>query len=523
MTAENGNTWCTRRQSTTATHSLDEPQIRLNGTSRTASAASVAASRVSTVVATTIVLALLLSNSPSAGAASSSFPRLQGLVGTLRLTARCTQSLSRGDDDNSDSSSSSYPVNDISDNPLLLHLPSSATQPSISYATGALLGNSALAIVVSSVSHGLYELLRRLRQKAVKRRSNAAMMFTEKGEQVHNDVSFFDGARVICTYFLPTTPLPASMLLVHALLVEPTVNAAVVSLASGDRGVTSVILGLVIGLGWIALPFAFLWLLCVRHSPLPVATVAVRRIPNVGLRFERIGRALEWLCAEREEWVAAGRTRVAREAAQNVMARLGPTFRGFRGGRHWYFIVDAALAVLTGIFVGAAESVEIADACDAAVWGTACVAAIAVASIVLIVALRPFVVRSELYSSLCVSLLAVVAGALMLASDVEASGVVSLLASVLGLLPPIAALLWNACLREKDSDVYWNKITARASNGKRKKVTRSGSLDHSVQFSRRPTTRSSVFGVSAAYTETKKQDNKKERDDKPGGKPCGVA
>ncbi|CUG89005.1 membrane-associated protein, putative [Bodo saltans] len=440
MTAENGETWCTQ---TTVTHSLEESRsTRLKDTNGPTAAlvASVAASRVSTVVATSIVLAVLLSNSP-VSAASSAFPRLQGLVGSLRLSARCTQSLS-GDNDND---SSGYPVSEVSDNPLLLQLPSSATQLSISYAAGALLGNSALVIVVSVVSHGFHKVQWYL---AVKRRN--MLMPMEKKTQAHNDVSFLTGVFTVCLSFLPTTPLPSSLLLFQGLLLEPTVNAAIVSVASGHRGVLSVILGLVIGLGWIALPFAFLWLLCIRHAPLPVVTVAVRRIPNVRLRFEHVGRALEWLCAEQEEWITAGRSRVAREAAQNVMAQLGPTFRGFRGGRHWYFIVDAALAVLTGVFVGAAESVESADACDAAVWGTACVGAVALASFVLIGGLRPFVVRFELFVSLCVSLLAVIAGALLLANAVEASGVVSLLASVFGLLPPIAALMWTVCLREKN-------------------------------------------------------------------------
>ncbi|CUG80517.1 transmembrane protein, putative, partial [Bodo saltans] len=295
MTAEGGETWCTQKTQQHTTVSS-----RLNDTGApTALSASAAASRVSTVVATTIVFSVLLSNSPSAGGASSSFPRLQGLVGTLRLSARCTQWLSGDDDDNSDSTIN-YPVNDISDNPLLLQLPSSVTQPSISYATGALLGNSALVIVASVVSHGLHKIHRHLEAKAVMRRKTAVILPEAKVAQADNACTFVDGVYTMCMYFLPTTPLPASLLLFQGLLLEPTVNAAVVSVASGDRGVTSVILGLVIGLGWIALPCVFLWLLYVCNSPLPVATVAVRRIPNVRLRFERIGRALEWLCAERE-------------------------------------------------------------------------------------------------------------------------------------------------------------------------------------------------------------------------------
>ncbi|CUG80565.1 transmembrane protein, putative, partial [Bodo saltans] len=143
---------------------------------------------------------------------------------------------------------------------------------------------------------------------------------------------------------------------------------------------------------------------------------------------------------------------------------------------------------------------EIADACDAAVWGTACVGAVALVSFVLIAGLRPFVVRAEFFSSLCVSLLAVVAGALMLASDVEASGVVSLLASVLGLLTFLAVLMWTVCLRGKKSDAHWNDNLMSKSGDERKKKIRG--LESPVKFTRRPTARPSLFGVSAAYIET---------------------
>lgn len=243
--------------------------------------------------------------------------------------------------------------------------------------------------------------------------------------------------------FLPTTPLPASLMVLYGFLQEPTMGAAVACIASSDTGVVAVVLGTVVGGTWLALPCVFVWHVCVRHSPLPLATIPTRRVSRTKLRWERAGRMLEWLCAEREEWVAAAGGATRNAAARLMKVRFGALFEAFRGGTHWYFAVDVLLGALTGVVIGAAESVDSADACAAAVWGTSCVLAIAALSVVLCVVLRPHVVRCELLVAVCVSALAVVAAGLQLAGEMSSSAAVSLAASVLALLPFMAGLAWN--------------------------------------------------------------------------------
>ncbi|CUG88349.1 transmembrane protein, putative [Bodo saltans] len=403
----------------------------------------------SAVTAAVLALAMLTS---STGVASA-VPRLQGMVGTLRLAARCVATSS---DSGDDSSSSNYAGTDISDNPLFLHLP---VAPSLSYAAGALLGNTLLVAGVAVVSHTM-SLLRKWVNRNMIDTNSFVSQFSTLDLKPQSSLSWYQMRlrtfAALCCSVLPTTPLPASLQCQQGFLLQPVAAAAMVCLLSSDRGPLSVLLAIIIGVAWIAVPCTFMWVLCVKYSPLPLTTIATRSADTMHFRWVRGGRMLEWLCTEREEWVATGHGRAAKATSRYVKLRLSAVFESYRGGRHWYFGVDALQSVLTGVAVGAAESVTAADVCTAAVWGTACVGAIAAVSAVLCIVLQPHVVRFELLAAVAVSLLAVLAAVLILADDANASGVVSLVASVAELLPLVAALVWKCCHVHRSTTPHLN-------------------------------------------------------------------
>lgn len=268
-------------------------------------------------------------------------------------------------------------------------------------------------------------------------------------------------AVTVCCRFLPTTRLPGSLLRLQGLLLQPVIAAAVACVVNSDRNVGSVALAVVIGLTWIAVPCVFMWLLLVKHAPLPLMTIPCRRVDSKYLRWERVGRALEWLCAEQGMWVAAGRygqnERSRTSAAHDIMKTLGVVFEGYRSGRHWYFGVDVLTGVVTGAVVGAAESVVEEHACTAAIWGTVCVGAVSALNGVLCAVLRPHTVRCELLVTVSISMLTAIAEAILLAGDAEASGTVSVVASIVGLLSLVAGLAWKACLSTKTTIVSTTK------------------------------------------------------------------
>ncbi|CUG55892.1 GPI-anchored surface protein, putative [Bodo saltans] len=432
MAVDEGSSWCTLPLVVSATASVARPH----------SGAPNQQTRVlDDVAAAAITSALAIALLTSSTGAASVLPRLQGMAGTLRLASRCDAATSDVDDSSTGNDSSNYAANDISDNPLLLHLPIS---PSLTYAAGALVGNTLLVVGVAVLSHGM----RKVDEWAQSRRLAAGT------HAANNSVAqqLVVGFAKVCCRVIPTTPLPASLMQLQGLLLQPVIAAAVVCTASSDRGVLSVVLAVIIGCAWMTVPCVFMWLLCVKYSPLPLITVYSRRLDPKRMRWASGGEALEWLCAEREEWIAGGHGRAAKAAARHVKLRLSAVFSGYRGGRHWYFGVDALQSVLTGAAVGAAESVTAADACSAVVWGTACVGAIAAVTAVLCIVLRPHVVRFELLAAVAVSLLAVLAAVLILADDVNGAAIVSLVAASAELLPLAARLVWSACLRSRTLD-----------------------------------------------------------------------
>ncbi|CUG75759.1 membrane-associated protein, putative [Bodo saltans] len=215
-------------------------------------------------VATTVVLGASLLSTSSVGA--SVVPRLQGIVGAFRLAARCqlsTSSSGQSSDEGASSDSSGYVANDISDNPLLLHFIPVA--PSLAYAVGALIGNTLLVIAVGVVSR----FLGVAKHHAIKTVKGARKYCPSRKRVLGEaDDSLSLGAEMflVASEVLPTVPLPASLMLLCGLLQEPTMMAAVASVAYYERDTASVVMGVAIGLCWIALPCVFLWLLLVTHS-----------------------------------------------------------------------------------------------------------------------------------------------------------------------------------------------------------------------------------------------------------------
>jgi hypothetical protein len=418
------------------------------------------AARMSAVTTSAMVGGMLF---PTASAATS-VPLLQGLVGVMRISARCTM-VENGDAPAA--SSDTYAASDVSDNPLRLRLPSSVVGPSLAYATGALLGNTALVVIVGALSHCLHRLGSTLQHDKTKKPAHPRTEIvalqrdrrtTQRASYVLSRPTLHSVVRVM-RRLLPSAPLPASLTVLYGLLLEPTIGAAMSCVVSEDRGAASVVVALIIGLLWLGLPCLLLWLLCVKHAPLPLLSIATRRVDAKQLRWQRIGRALEWLCAEREEWVLAPskRRRAARVVARGVKQRLGLLFEGLRGGRHWYFGIDALLGVLTGAVVGLAESVSDAQACAAAVWGAAIVGIIAALSGCFCLVLRPFVVRFEIFAAVSVSGLAVLVCALSVSGSSSASGGVAIVAAVMEQLPIVANLLWWGIVCNADRNTTMKK------------------------------------------------------------------
>ncbi|CUG88350.1 transmembrane protein, putative [Bodo saltans] len=443
------DTWCARCPGTTASLTLIEGPIETHSKARPSLLPSQPTQLTRTTAAVTTA-ALALAMLTSSSGVASVLPRLQGMVGYLKLASRCAAQSEAPPTEGSheDASDSNYAANDVSDNPFLLRLPS--TEPSLAYAAGALVGNTLLVIAVAVVSHLAHRWERWAHQELHNDESSNAQPKKDESAVYSRRLFLATISTTFCRV-LPTTPLPASLMQLQGLLLQPVVAAAVACIASSDRGVLSVMLAVVIGSAWIAVPCVFMWLLCVKYSPLPLITIYSRRTNAQRMRWKRGGEALEWLCAEREEWVAA-RGRAAKAAARHVKLRLSAVFAGYRGGRHWYLGVDAFQSVLTGAIVGTAQSVDAADACSAVVWGTGCVGAMATGTAVLCVVLQPHVVRFELLAAVVVSLLAVLAAVLILADDVNGAAIVSLVAAAMELLPLAARLLWNACLRSRKSD-----------------------------------------------------------------------
>ncbi|CUI15029.1 GPI-anchored surface protein, putative, partial [Bodo saltans] len=445
MAALEGSQWCTMDDPSYSVTALPPPppiEARVVPLFTVA-----AASRASSAVSVVLLLSALTSSFVSI---SGALPLLQGVVGGLRLSARCSSVTANSSSSaNDEDDPSNYVANDYSDNPLLLQLPSSTTTtvaPSLSYATGALLGNLLLLVVVGVMSHLLLRVNHWAAHPSDSHRQfqHLQRFFGDHGSREHsqNDgktlSSRLKKVIILCCQYLPTAPLPASFMIVHGLLLQPTVGAAVACVVSSDRGAISVALAAVVGGLWASTPCLFIWLLCVRHSPFPLAAIAAPRVNIKRLRLVRVGRPLEWFSAEQEEWVAPS------AACRSLKTQCGSLFKQFRGGRHWYFGIDALLGAATGAVTGAAQSVSSASACDAAVWGTASVGAIAVASLVTCALLRPQIVRGDFITTISIDVLAIVAEALLLAGYGNAAGNVSLVATSAALVPLVCGLLWDA-------------------------------------------------------------------------------
>ena len=332
---------------------------------------------VNAVTIATMTIALV------GGGSTTGMPSLQGAVGAMRLAYRCSSE--KGVDDvNKSPPPTGDPSSESTDNPLGIVLPS--CPPELAAAGGAIIGNSVLVAVIAVASHALVKV-RRMRWKLPSRfRARARMLGS------------------VLDALVPSSLLPGSVVIGHAVLLQPTIRAAVVSIGGAARTAGTISIGLA-GVLLCVVPGVLLWW---KISRLRLTMKPLRETQLVPVNP---ARALSWVAEPRWQW---------RSVCTDTLPQYGIVIEAHN--RRWYFLVEQSLAAAGGVVLGASWVAD--DACSAAVWGTSFTMPLAVVEMILCVWLRPHVARLEAGVIILVCLLSIVVHILILVGlDAEAGGV----------------------------------------------------------------------------------------------------
>jgi hypothetical protein len=386
------------------------------------------------LVTTTIVGAVASSSAVARG----TLPLVQGVLGTLRLNARCAShdtTLLDGLEDNLDELS--FVSSTRTENLLMLRMPSGdAVETELSFAVGALLGNTLLLMLVALVSHVLHVTEEYAQRHTSHRQCHSTTSTSSDNKSIPQTFATF--VTSIC-FVLPTVPFPASLLIFHAVLLEPTMTAGVACVASPQRSPASVIVGAVVAGVWIGIPAYFLWCVSVKHAPLPLITVP-RSVYGVRSRRSEsiVTRIAMWVMLPSEVWVPRG---APSRLARNISQKFGFVFDGYRRQRLWFFAVEGGIGVTTGVIVGLAASVDEENACSAAEWGTALALVNSIVAIAACLVLKPHLVVINKIAFVCNAVLASLAQVCVLFGYDYAGAMIATAAMILDVLIMVSLVL----------------------------------------------------------------------------------
>jgi Leucine-rich repeat (LRR) protein len=351
-------------------------------------------------------------------AASVAF--LQGAFASSRFRRHCSAVT---DDDPANDANDPPPLSNPMDNPTQLELSQKAGR----YAGGAVIGNSALLTGATIIGHAATLLKLRLRKRAPHASGQA-------------------GRCIVA--LLPCEDLfPASGFMLYSLLIQPSIVACVV-LASHSGGAADAFVIVVVGVViWLAPLMVFAWKLFRMRLPFTtirakkenlisekearktehqtVAPPAHKAIPRRATLVTVEAQADDITAQQESHTELSAKDRLyvqwtdllhffwspthswrsthdgaSDKSAQRVFYRsYGVLFAGVRVEWKMLFAVELGLAAVSGVVQGAAEVAGISgnadEVCDAAVWGSATLAVLAAAVLVLHVVWKPCLVRFD--------------------------------------------------------------------------------------------------------------------------------
>lgn len=402
---------------------------------------------------------LMTGNGGSGG--RGAVPALQRAMSALRLAARC-----RGDADEEDDDDENVPMfGALVDNPLSAAIPMGG-HPLISldHAAGAAVVNLALVCGIAHLLHMFGCAQRWFSKQQHRQDANAPLSSTPC--VVRNLMQWaFD--------VLPSAGLPGSIAVPFGTLLQPSVAACVALMMMATLGLDGgdsqrshfsstqpVLCGALMLVLWLVFP-----LLCchevlwrgrvraagkVRFVLRSVSVVpALRRHRRAGSRGE--AKLQTSLCGflrriavvavstsnnlmkPLERWVPRSsvslRGTAGRRVADCLLRNMEAVFGGYVHQREWYFVVDWAFAIASGVVLGASEAMSVitlgesegvASACDIFHWSTGASIALGALYVVLCAWLRPLTVKLEQWTGVVLCAVGVLCEVLLLAAGGKA-------------------------------------------------------------------------------------------------------
>jgi hypothetical protein len=374
--------------------------------------------------------ALATSTSVSAALARGAVPALQRANTALRFAAKCTSGTAGAADD-------SAMLSSLGDNPMQLSIATRSFSDQYDHAAGAVVGNTALLIVLGGVSH----LVGRLRISA---------RFDDCSVDGASRLGRLCSLRTLFA-ILPSSLLPGAVALPYTILMQPTVSGCV-ALLVGGAGRGSAALGAVLLALWVSVPMYFCWEILWRYRGLLRVEDSEEELDGSALSFPLHTRATRsvrgmipsstlfaWFMRPTEVWVRPRRSDDNAALLATLYERLEAVFEPYVGGREWFFLVEWGVGIISGAILGAAEVMSSSDdsalhcrAAELAAWSGIVMGG---AQVLAYFILWPLQVRLELLTAAIVGGLAVGSQLLVLAdaSDNVVSSTI-LTASIVELL-----------------------------------------------------------------------------------------
>lgn len=338
--------------------SLGKERTTHSASLETAAAAALPRQPSTTQALTAAMVYVSLTSVSSFG--RSVVPGLQRSAAALRLRARCNDDPAAGDPDTPLFST-------LADNPLDASLLVGGY--ALHSAAGAAVIN---ALLVVAIAFGLQ--LFAIWQSCVSSMSSKWI------------------AAVIET--LPSSPLPGGIAVSFGTLLQPSVGACVALVVSNAVTSSSRACGIVMLSVWASFPCYCLFQVVHRGRRRGVFVLASRALRKPALKTCPIATLVNTvrvhLCEPATLWVIP---RGSPTIAAFLRNRMEAVFGGYVEHREWFFAMEWALGVLSGIVLGVAEVDD--DTCTAALWSAACSIAFTVVQLALHIRLRPSAVALE--------------------------------------------------------------------------------------------------------------------------------
>ncbi|CUG09633.1 membrane-associated protein, putative [Bodo saltans] len=364
----------------------------------------------------------------SAARGAAGIATIQRSMLAINLASMCLASRSGGDDTGSEQQSfiaadEATAFSNMFFNPLSLSVPVGITF--LNNAAGTLIGNTLMACFIGSVSHFAWRM---------------------GGKHAESPLM------KVVSMFVLVFPLPGSLANIANSLLQPSIGAVVSLVVSSERAPSSVVVGVVLCVPWIAYLVHGSWWMLLRGHPAgqfilnckanhskPVLLSCHPQQLDGNSIAKTIASFVANALAARTEWMiprphgSDGSGDDPQLGARFLLRRLKPMFERFTVNREWYCVVEWAMLLLGSVVLGVATALS-ADSgsatCSVARWGAGCMLALGLVSVVAAAALRPFSVPLELWMALLLGTMECLGTALVLANDVYAAQIVVTISAV---------------------------------------------------------------------------------------------